>query len=214
MRSVRVHAEALLLDFDGVLRRYDHKVQAKVEARYGLPAGTVLQTAMQWPRLLPALTGQISRAEWLDGVAVVLSDRIGDRARPLIEEWESYRGEIQPEVLAFIREVRAEGVRVALATDGTTDLADDLRFFGLTDDFDVIVNSAEIGIHKPAPGFFQAACEALQVTPSRVFFVDDDDRNVRAARAANLSAYRYEPPDDLHYVRAALATRQPTPENQ
>jgi putative hydrolase of the HAD superfamily len=194
-----------LLDFDGVVRRYDHNVQAKVEARFGLPSGTVLQTAMQWPRLLPALTGQVSRAEWLDGVAIVLSERIGDRARSLIDEWDAYRGEIQPQVVAFVREIRADGVPVALATNGTTDLADDLRYFGLTDDFDVIVNSAEIGVHKPAPGFFQAACEALGVPPSRVLFVDDDDRNVRAARASGLSAYRYEPPDDLHYVRAALA---------
>jgi putative hydrolase of the HAD superfamily len=202
----RPRAEALLLDFDGVLRRYDPNVKAAVEKRFGLAPGTVLETALQWPRLLPAVTGQISRAEWLDGVAATLADRVGgiERARSLVREWDSYRGEINPEVLAFAREVRAEGVRVGLATNATSDLPEDLAVLGLGEEFDVIVNSSEVGVHKPAREFFEAACRAVELLPQRVLFVDDQDRNVRGARAAGLSAYRYEPPDDLRYVRAAL----------
>jgi putative hydrolase of the HAD superfamily len=197
----------LLLDFDGVLRRYNPNVKAAVEARFGLPVGTVLETALQWPRLLPAVTGQISRAEWLDGVAGTLADRLGgaERARSMIVEWDSYRGELDPTVLAFAREVRAAGVPIGLATNATGDLPDDLAVLGISDLFDVVVNSSEIGVHKPAREFFEAACEAVRVIPQRVLFVDDQDRNVRGARAAGLSAYRYEPPDDLSYVRAALA---------
>jgi putative hydrolase of the HAD superfamily len=36
-------------------------------------------------------------------------------------------------------------------------------------------------------------------------FVDDEDRNVRAARAAKLLAYRWTGPAGLPYVRGALA---------
>jgi putative hydrolase of the HAD superfamily len=202
----RPRAEAVLLDFDGVLRRYDPTVNAAVEARFGLPVGTVLETALQWPRLLPAVTGQVSRAEWLDGVASTLTERLGgaERAHSLVVEWDAYRGEIVPEVLAFVREVRAAGVPVGLATNATNDLHADLEALGVADDFDVVINSSEIGVHKPAREFFQAACEAVRVTPERCLFVDDQDRNVRGARAAGLSAYRYDPPDDLRYVRAAL----------
>lgn len=42
--SRRRHAEALLVGLDGVLRRWDPAVAALAEARYGLPAGTVLDT--------------------------------------------------------------------------------------------------------------------------------------------------------------------------
>ena len=206
MSRPRPRAEALLLDFDGVVRRYDPAVKAGVEARFGIPAGTVLQTALQWPRLLPAVTGEVSRAEWLDGVAMTLTDQVGgpERARSLIVEWDAYRGELVPEVIAFVREVRAAGVPVGLATNATADLPADLAALGIADAFDAIVNSSEIGVHKPARDFYLAACAAVRVAPERCLFVDDQDRNVRGARAAGLSAYRYDPPDDLRYVRAAL----------
>jgi putative hydrolase of the HAD superfamily len=205
--SQRPRAEALLLGFDGVLRRHDPAVDAAVEERFGLPGGTVLGTMMEWPRYLPAVTGHQTHAEWLDGVAVWLAERVGgeERARSLVFELDRYRGEIVPEVLAFVREVRAAGLPVALATNATDDLAGNLERFGIADEFDAVVNSWEIGAHKPSREFFQAACQAVRVKPQRCLFVDDNDRNVRGARAAGLSAYRYSPPDDLGYVRAALA---------
>jgi len=178
-----------------------------VEARYGLPAGTILETALAWPRLLPAVTGQVSRSEWLEGVATVLAPRVGgaERAHDLVVEWDAYRGQIVPEVLAFIKEVRAAGVRVGLATNATDDLDEHLAALGVGDIFDVVVNSAVIGVHKPAPEFFREACLAVSAPPERCLFIDNDDRNVRAARAAGLSAYRYSKAEDLSYVRAALA---------
>jgi putative hydrolase of the HAD superfamily len=204
--SGRPRAEALLIDFDGVLRRYDRAVQAAVEVRYGLPAGTVLDAALQWPRMLPAVTGQVSRAEWLDGVAASLADRVGglEAARRLVAEWEAYRGEVDPDVLAFVREVRAAGTPVGLATNATDDLPADLAALGVADDFDAVVSSADIGVHKPAREFFHAACRAVGAPPERCLFLDDDDRNVLGARAAGLSAFRYISAADFTYVRAAL----------
>lgn len=203
----RPRPDVLLIDFDGVVRRYDPAVSAAVEERFGLPAGTVLQTALHWPRLLPALTGQVSRAEWLDGVATTLADRVGGdpAARSLMAEWDAYRGEIVPEVVEFVREVRAAGIRVGLASNATDDFRVDLAAFGIDDLFDVILSSAELGVHKPARDFFAAACAAVDAPPERCLFIDDDDRNIRGARAAGLSAYRYSHGDDLSYVRAALA---------
>jgi putative hydrolase of the HAD superfamily len=76
--------------------------------------------------------------------------------------------------------------------------------YGLAGRFDVIVNSSVIGVHKPAKEFFLAACRAIETPPNRCLFVDDDDRDVRAARAAGLSGYRYTGPADFPYLRAAL----------
>ena len=202
----RVRATALLIDFDGVVRRHDPIVYVHAEARYGLPPGTVLDTALAWTRLLPAMTGRQSRAEWLDGVASALAGRVGgeDRAKALIAEWDSYRGEIVPEVLAFVREVRAAGRPVCLATNATSDLDEDLAELDLAGEFDVVADSFRLGVHKPTGEFFRAACAAVGVSPALCLFIDDQDRNVRGARAAGLSAYRYEPPDDLRYARAVL----------
>jgi putative hydrolase of the HAD superfamily len=204
---VRARPSALLIDFDGVLRWYDPSVTAAAEQRYGLPPGTVLATALEWPRLLPAITGQITRAEWLSRVAEALSPRVGGpaAARSLMVEWDAYRGAVVPEVLAFVRSVRRSGVRVALATNATDDLDLDLETLGLAGEFDAVANSALLGVHKPTREYFAAACGLVDTPAERCLLLDDDDRNVRGARAAGLSALRFSDVADLDYVRAALS---------
>ncbi|MEV0972500.1 hypothetical protein [Microtetraspora glauca] len=48
--------DAVLCDFDGVLRFHDPKVQSRIDQAYGLAPGTVLKTALS-----PALMGPASR---------------------------------------------------------------------------------------------------------------------------------------------------------
>ncbi|MFD6260165.1 HAD family hydrolase [Micromonospora chalcea] len=202
----RERATALLVDFDGVLRRWDPAVAAGVEREYGLTEGVLGEIAMSWGLLQPVLTGQVSHAQWMVSVADALTPVVGaDRARAAVQEWQSYRGEVDPDVLAFIREVRAAGIRVGLGTNATDLLDADLAALGLTEELDVIVNSSVVGVHKPAKEYFQAACGALGTPPARVLFVDDEDRAVAGARVAGLSAHRWSGPADLRYLRAALA---------
>ncbi|MGN9777834.1 HAD family hydrolase [Micromonospora sp. H33] len=202
----RERATALLVDFDGVLRRWDPAVAAGVEREYGLTEGVLGEIAMSWGLLQPVLTGKVSHADWMASVAHALTPSVGDpaRARAAVDAWQRYRGEVDPDVLAFIREVRAEGIRVGLGTNATDLLDADLAALGLTDELDVVVNSSVVGLHKPAKEYFQVACEALETPPSRVLFVDDEDRAVAGARVAGLAAHRWSGPDDLRYLRAAL----------
>jgi putative hydrolase of the HAD superfamily len=195
---VRVRPTALLVDLDGVLRRWDPEVPARVEAAHGLPAGALQKTAMDWSRLLPAITGQVSHAEWMASVAEALD------APEAVAEWQRYRGEVDPDVLAFVREVRAAGVPVAIATNATDHLDADLAALGLTGEVDAVVNSSVVGAHKPTREFFFAACQALGRAPNQVLLVDDSDRFVRGARVVGLSAYRWNGPADLPYLRGAL----------
>ncbi|MEU8219295.1 HAD-IA family hydrolase [Micromonospora taraxaci] len=202
----RERATALLLDLDGVLRRFDPAVAAGVEREYGLADGVLLEIAMQWGRLRPVLTGQLSHAQWVDSVADALAEPAGgpERARAAVEQWQRYRGEVDTEVLDFVREVRAAGITVGLGTNATDLLDADLADLGLAGEFDVVVNSSTLGVHKPAPEYFQGACVALATAPARVLFVDDEDWAVRGARAAGLSAHRWGGHADLRYLRAAL----------
>ncbi|MFE9205806.1 HAD family hydrolase [Micromonospora sp. NPDC007230] len=202
----RERATALLVDFDGVLRRWDPAVAAGVEQEYGLSEGVLGEIAMSWGLLQPVLTGQVSHTQWTASVADALTPSVGaERARAAVEQWQRYRGEIDLEVLAFVRQVREAGVRVGLGTNATDQLDADLTALGLTDDFDAVVNSSVVGVNKPAKEYFQAACAALETSPARVLFVDDEDRNVSGARVAGLSAHRWSGPEDLRYLRAALA---------
>jgi putative hydrolase of the HAD superfamily len=204
---VRARPSALLIDFDGVLRRFDPAVTAVAEQRYGLAPGTVLEIALEWPRVEPVIAGRASQADWLLGIAETLADRVGglDPARSLMVEYDAYRGAIVPEVLAFVRAARRAGVRVVLATNATDALDLDLDTFGVHDDFDAVANSSVIGAYKPQKEFFLAACDLIDTPPAQCLLVDDTDRNVRGARAAGLSALRFSGPADLSYARSALS---------
>ncbi|MEO3744688.1 HAD-IA family hydrolase [Plantactinospora sp. B5E13] len=203
----RERPTALLVDLDGVLRRWDPEVAAEAERRHGLPVGALVEVAFDWPLLRAAVTGQLSHAEWMTAVVDRLTERAGGResAQAAVDEWQAYRGEVDPDVLALARDARAAGVRVGLATNATDLLDADLKLLGLTDEVDAVVNSSRLGVHKPAKEYFPQACLAVGAPPARVLLVDDDDRSVRGARAAGLSAYRWNGPDDLRYLRAALA---------
>ncbi|WP_420117815.1 HAD family hydrolase [Micromonospora sp.] len=201
----RERPTALLLDFDGVLRHWDPAVAADVEREYGLAAGVLGEIAMHWGRLQPVLTGQVSHADWMSSVVDALSESVGpQRARAAVEQWQRYRGEVDADVLALVREARAAGIRAGLGTNATDLLDTDLAELGLVGELDVVVNSSVVGVHKPAKEYFQAACTALETPPARVLFVDDEDWAIRGARAAGLSAYRWSGPEGLRYLRAAL----------
>jgi putative hydrolase of the HAD superfamily len=191
---------ALLVDLDGVLRRWDPAPMISVELAYGLPPAALLETSMSWDIYRPAMAGELSDAEWMRLVAERLPIPAGPAAAA-VAQWQSYRGEVDPEALALVREIRAAGRTVGLATNATDRLRDDLAALGLTDEFDVVASSWELKVHKPAPEFFERACELVDEQPQHVFFVDDDDRVVRGARAAGLSAYRWSGPQHLPYLR-------------
>jgi putative hydrolase of the HAD superfamily len=196
-------ARALLIDFDGVLRRWDPAPMIAVELKYGLKPAALLETAMEWDIYRPAMAGELTHEEWMRVVASRLPLSPADAASA-VAEWQVYRGEIDPEALSFVREVRAAGRKVGLATNATDLLPADLELLGLTGEIDVVINSWDLKVHKPAPEYFVRACELIGEQPKHVLFVDDDDRAVRGARAAGLSAYRWAGPEHLPYLRKAL----------
>ena len=159
---------------------------------------------MQWDLFRPAVAGEISDAEWMQLVADAPAAAARATPRPRSPNGRQHRGYVDPEVLAFVREVRAAGRPVGLATNATDLLRGDLEALGLAGEFDVVVSSWELKIHKPAPEFFARACAALGVEPPWVLFVDDDDRAVRGARAAKMPAYRWSDRREFRYLRAAL----------
>ncbi|MBL7261991.1 HAD family hydrolase [Paractinoplanes lichenicola] len=199
----RERAQALLIDLDGVLRRWDPAPMIAVEVEHGLKPAALLETSMSWDIYRPAMAGEITDAEWMELVASRLPLDI-EVARAAVAQWQSYRGEPDPEVLAFVREVRAAGRKVGLATNATDRLRGDLDALGLAAEVDVVISSWEIKTHKPAPEFFEQACELIGFPAKVVLFIDDDERAVRGARASGLAAYRWSGPEHLDYLRKAL----------
>ncbi|OJF13706.1 HAD family hydrolase [Couchioplanes caeruleus] len=199
----RQPAQAMLIDLDGVVRRWDPAVAAAAEAEHSLPDGVLMRTAFSWDLLRPAVAGEITDAEWMYLIAKRLP-LPEDEAAAAVAQWQKHRGTVNPEALAFVREVRAAGRPVGLATNATDRLREDLESLGLIGEFDAILSSWELKIHKPAPEFFAQATAALGIDPPWVLFVDDDDRVIRGARAAKLLGFRWSGSQDLPYLRKAL----------
>jgi putative hydrolase of the HAD superfamily len=200
---MRERAQALLIDLDGVLRRWDPAPMIAVELDYGLKPASLLETSMAWDIYRPAVSGEITDAEWMRLVAERLPIE-PEQAAAAVAKWQEYRGEPDPDALAFVREVRAGGRTVGLATNATDRLRPDLDALGLAGEVDVVISSWEQKLHKPAPEYFQRACDLLGLAPKHVLFVDDDDRVVRGARAAGLSAYRWSGSQHVHLLKKAL----------
>jgi putative hydrolase of the HAD superfamily len=195
--------DAILCDLDGVVRHWDPAILADLEVAYGLATGTLATALFHPARLLPAITGQVSDAQWRAGIAEDLHDLCGSavRARALVEAWSLPVGRVDTDVLAILAAARAH-VPVALVTNATTRLEDDLAALGLTDQVDAIVNTSRIGVAKPDPRVYQHAAAIVGVEPTRCLFVDDQAENVDAARAAGMTGLLYAGP---HSLREALA---------
>ncbi len=166
--------DAVLFDFDGVVRRFPRDAEWHDQ---------VAAVAFDPGLLDQAVTGKITDEEWR---AEVLR-RLGQNAAAAVEEWSASYGEVNDAVLELVREVRAR-TRAGLLTNGTTRLGADLQQLGIADEFDVIFNSCELGVAKPDLAVYNIVCAQLNVDPTTVFFVDDSPGHVDAAREAGLRA--------------------------
>jgi putative hydrolase of the HAD superfamily len=194
-RSEPVH-RALIIDLDGVLRSWAGQPTAVIEQRHGLPAGSLTAVAFAPDRLLPAVTGRTTDADWRAGVAEELTRRHGAGGRDAVREWSAPVGEVDADVLAVVRAQRRVRT-VALLSNATDRLRSDLRALSLDEEVDVVFSSAELGVAKPDPEVFTRVCGALGLAPEQCLFVDDSAEHVAAAAAVGLTVHRYRSATDL-----------------
>jgi glucose-1-phosphatase len=67
----------------------------------------------------------------------------------------------------------------------------------ITQAFDEIIISAEVGISKPDPRIYRLAVQRLGVLPQEAVFVDDFPHNVQAAREVGLQGILFKTPEQV-----------------
>ena len=77
---------------------------------------------------------------------------------------------------------------VAILTNGTNTIPDEMRELGVDRRVDAIFNTAEIGHAKPDRRAFQHVVDALGVDPTRVFFTDDSPSKLAGALELGMTA--------------------------
>jgi HAD superfamily hydrolase (TIGR01509 family) len=122
------------------------------------------------------------------GVPAERMDEVARTLRRLHEEWHLWCS-TRPGTLAALDRLRAAGLRLGVVSNSDGRVEEALTAAGLRDRFDVILDSALVGVEKPDPAIFRAALAALAVAPEEALYVGDlYDVDVVGARAAGIEA--------------------------
>jgi putative hydrolase of the HAD superfamily len=88
-----------------------------------------------------------------------------------------------------VRQIRASELHTGLVSNSWSTDHYDRKL--LAELFDVVVISAEVGLHKPEPEIYRLAAERLEVEPAECIFVDDLKENCEGAEAVGMTAVRF-----------------------
>ena len=180
--------KALMVDVDGVVIVHPDAQgwSAHLERDLGLPRA-LLQSAFfepHWPDII------LGRAGLRERLAPVLAEIApGLSVDRLIRYWFENDAHLYKGLLAQLAPIRAGGVELHLATVQEHERAryiwDELA---LKQHFDGMHYAAELGWAKPAAQFFRAITARSGFAPDEIFFIDDKQANVDAARGEGWSA--------------------------
>ncbi len=158
---------------------------AVIEAEHGLQPGVLTRAAFAPALLDSAITGEITRARWVETVGRTVGNT------EAAAEWLAVMGTVDGAMLVEVAALRSAGIGVAVLTNGTDTIPDEMEALGLVDLFDGIFNSAQIGYAKPDRRAFEHVCRELDVDPSAVFFTDDSASKLRGAVEIGITARRF-----------------------
>jgi putative hydrolase of the HAD superfamily len=190
--------EVLICDFGGVLTTplqegflaYQEEAGVSLE-ELGTAMGRAAEEHGDHP-LFMLERGELTEAEFWARI-----DRhVGDgfdlaRLRSLFFD----RLEPNAAMIEFVRELRQRGVRTALLTNNVREWEPLWRakLPEVDELFEIIVDSAFVGLRKPDPDIYRLTLERLGgVAAERCVFVDDLDVNCETARELGMAAVRFE----------------------
>ena len=181
--------DALVVDLDGVIRHWSQAHFDETARSFGVEPRDLAAVAFERDLLASGMTGAITFEQWADEIGRILGETHGCDAAVVSAGFSALEWSVDDDVVALLREVRATGrTKLALFSNASTKLEADLASVELHLEFDVVFNSARLGLAKPDPEAFRTVALALDVPVERCLFVDDTLPNVEGAREAGMQA--------------------------
>ncbi len=142
-------------------------------------------------------TGQLSLDEFHGRISSRAPEQLG---APLDGEFferflETLFVAIHWTVVERVRQLRADGYRLAILTNNVREWSSFWRESIPVDLFDVVVDSCEVALRKPDPAIFRLVCERLGVEPDEAVFLDDSPGHIESAREVGLRTILFQEPD-------------------
>lgn len=104
--------------------------------------------------------------------------------------------EVLPGVLLFLRQLKAEGIKMAVSSE-SRNARTVLRSLQLDTYFDVIIDGASFRKPKPDPDCFLLAAQSLSLKPSECLIFEDLPKGITAAKRGGFHVVGIGPADFL-----------------
>jgi HAD superfamily hydrolase (TIGR01509 family) len=170
------------------VRNVMHRFDANLQAAYGRARTS-----------LPGESGLLTRffADLADRTGLATSGPLAllRRSETAVRRWFNVYSDVWSTL-----QVLQENCSLGIISNAWPYLEVLLSLLGLTEYFDSLTISAQVGLIKPNPAIFHLALRSLHIGPHQAIFVDDMPDNVAAAESMGLRA--------LWLVRAPLAPQR------
>jgi HAD superfamily hydrolase (TIGR01509 family) len=122
------------------------------------------------------------------GVPAARMDEVARTLQRLHQEWHLWC-RTMPGTTEALDRLRAAGLRLGIVSNSDGRVEEALAAAGIRDRFEVVLDSALVGVEKPDPAIFRAALTALGVAAEEALYVGDlYEVDVVGARAAGIEA--------------------------
>ena len=206
----------VISDFGGVLTTPLVEAFSAVQEESGIPVAALGRAMARLAErdganpLFELETGRLREQDFLAAVGGALGEELGHEVH-LRGFSESYFANLHAnaEVIAYMRSLRERGLRLAILTNNVREWEPMLRSKLPVDEiFDVVVDSAFVGMRKPDRDIFELTLERLGLSAPECVFVDDTEINCQAARELGMTAVWFRSSRQaMDEVEAALAER-------
>lgn len=186
--------DAVIFDRDGVLTYFaEDEIQAFFAARLPISVGALVGRWQAWGAHVGFPRSSDEEGTFFRGFWNSLADEL--QLAPAVRTellTLSYTRFIRPfaDARPALVAARAAGLRIGVLSNfSLASLSESLQIVGLADLVDIACAATVIGASKPDPAAYNAVLHALQVSPARCLFFDDEQPCVDGARAVGLQAY-------------------------
>jgi putative hydrolase of the HAD superfamily len=191
--------EAIVSDFGGVLTTPLLSSFMAVQDEIGISPenlGKAMRTITEEDGENPLYAlerGELAEVDFLERLGDGLEPLLGHR--PALHRFrETYFEALHPnaEMIALMRELKAEGKRMAMLTNNVREWEPLWRSMLPVDEiFETVVDSGFVGCRKPEAQIYEMTLERLGLPAQACLFIDDLEPNIEAARAAGMNAVHF-----------------------
>jgi putative hydrolase of the HAD superfamily len=205
--------EAIISDFGGVLTSplldsfaaFQDSSGISLEALGGAMAAVAQRTGAN--PLFELETGRLSERDFLESLGTELSTQLG-RPVELHGFGERYFEHLHPNerMIEFMRTLRDRGLALGICTNNVREWESLWRAKLPVDEiFEVVVDSAFVGMRKPDPEIYELTLERLGNPAAATLLVDDIELNCDAARRLGMRAVWFRSTEQaISEIEAAL----------